>query len=78
MLIKFAADNKWEMLPTLMQKRKKEKKRERKKHGLSLHLWNPISSTKGKYKMSLHRKKVLWYGALQSGGELAHISSSLM
>lgn len=27
MLIKFAADNNWEMLPTLMQKIKKEKKK---------------------------------------------------
>lgn len=31
MLIKFAADNNWEMLPTLMQKRKKEKKEKEKK-----------------------------------------------
>lgn len=27
MLIKFAADNNWEMLPTLMQKKIKERKR---------------------------------------------------
>lgn len=31
MLIKFAADNNWEMFPTPLQKKKKEKKNENKK-----------------------------------------------